>query len=516
MKRVLPCLLLLLLLGVSGCITKAPEPMPTPVSTQPVILEPTKAPPSQPPAAENWDDRSIFKVGLITEQQKVLEQLPGASVYHMDVHIADDLATLTGQERVRYTQRAAQPAENLCFQLFPNMAGGRSQITSAQVEGVEVKPVFESDNSAVCLPLAAPLKNGQSAVAQLDFKVDLPGSSGGNYGLFGYIDGILVLDGFYPAMPVFDEKGWHKGALPPNSDTTFQETSFYVVKVSAPASLVLVASGNEVERSKTDKNQVVTFANGPARDFYLAASDQFIRASQKVGQTTINSYTAKDMADGAKAALETAVKAFESYDKRLDVYPYTEFDVVSTPMQGAYGIEYPGIVGINYNLFDTKSNMNGIPTSVLLESTVAHEAGHQWFYNVVGNDQIHEPWMDEALDQYLTGTYFLDRYGQSGFEGYRENWVQRWERVGKQPIPIGLPAGDYQGREYGAIVYGRGPLFLEALAQKMGQAEFDKFFKDYYQTHEWGIGTADQFKQLAEKHCQCDLKPLFEEWVYKK
>ena len=85
-----------------------------------------------------------------------------------------------------------------------------------------------------------------------------------------------------------------------------------------------------------------------------------------------------------------------------------------------------------------------------------------------------------------------------------------------RPIPIGLPASSYQGREYGAIVYGRGPLFMEALAQKMGQATFDQFLRDYYQAHQWGIGTTASFKQIAEQHCQCDLTPMFAEWVYQK
>lgn len=75
---------------------------------------------------------------------------------------------------------------------------------------------------------------------------------------------------------------------------------------------------------------------------------------------------------------------------------------------------------------------------------------------------------------------------------------------------------DYtDGREYSGIVYGRGPLFVTALAEEMGQETFDEFLRDYYESHKWGIGTTDTFRQLAEQHCQCDLTALFEEWVYK-
>ncbi len=116
---------------------------------------------------------------------------------------------------------------------------------------------------------------------------------------------------------------------------------------------------------------------------------------------------------------------------------------------------------------------------------------------MVGNDQANEPWLDEAVTQYVTGLYYLDIYGQQGMDDYRATWVSRWDRMNRQAIPISLPAGAYKGREYGAIVYGRGLLFLDALAKRMGQGTFDRFLRDYNQTNEWGIATAASFKTLA-------------------
>jgi aminopeptidase N len=131
----------------------------------------------------------------------------------------------------------------------------------------------------------------------------------------------------------------------------------------------------------------------------------------------------------------------------------------------------------------------------------------------VGNDQANEPWLDEAVTQYVTGLAFLDRYGSAGWQGYVDSWKARWARVDNADLPIGLPAGDYQGREYSAIVYGRGPLFLQALAEEMGQSTFDAFLSDYVQQNEWGIATSSEFKKLAETHCSCDLSNLFSQWV---
>jgi hypothetical protein len=502
-------LLVFALLALAACLPVSP-PTPAPV------LSPTAAAPFPSSGTDDWDDRSVFRAGLVQGEQGVLDGLPGASVYHLDVRIAGDLLSLQGRERVRYTNQEAQPLDAVYFQLFPNMASGGSTVSVVSVDGRPTSPVYESGRSTVRVPLDTPLQPGERVVIQMDFEVRVPAGLGGGYGLFGYINDILVLDGFYPAIPVYDEKGWHAGAVPPNADTTFQDASFYLVRVSAPSTLTLVTSGLAVERSVQDANQVVTFAAGPARDFYIAGSGRFAVVSDTSGETRVNSYAFADRVEGSRAALRTAIGAIKSFSARFGAYPYTEFDVVSTPMQGAYGVEYPGMTGINYALYDPSATVGGAAAPVMLEGTVAHEAGHQWFYNLVGNDQANEPWLDEAVTQYVTGLYYLDTYGQQGWDGNRAGWLSRWDRVNRQPIPIGLPAGDYQAREYGAIVYGRGPLFVEALAKRMGQATFDLFLRDYCQSNKWGIASTASFKLLAEKDCQCDLTTMFEEWVYKK
>jgi len=157
--------------------------------------------------------------------------------------------------------------------------------------------------------------------------------------------------------------------------------------------------------------------------------------------------------------------------------------------------------------------VGGLPSRVILEAAVAHEVAHQWIYNVVGNDQVDEPWLDEALAQYLTMLYYADVYGEEGARAFRSALMGRWDRVDRADIPIGMPTGSYEGAEYAAIVYGRGPLFVETLAEKMGQEKFEQFLRGYYAVHKWGIATRDSFQQLAEAACECDLAPLFEAWV---
>jgi aminopeptidase N len=186
---------------------------------------------------------------------------------------------------------------------------------------------------------------------------------------------------------------------------------------------------------------------------------------------------------------------------------------VSTPTL-ALGIEYPGMIAITSRIYDVGQNYRGAPGSVYMESTVAHEVGHQWFYGLVGDDQLDDPWLDESLTQFITLQYYADEYGAEGEQGFRESLEGRWESVGREDIPISLPVAEYSGQEYSAIVYGRGPLFFVALREEMGTETFDAFLKEYTETLSWGIATPEFLQSLAEKHCACDLDAIFNEWVY--
>ena len=467
------------------------------------------------PFTADWNDRGIFQSSLIRAEQGALQSLPGATVYRIHLQISDDLLHVTGHQAVRYTNRENTSLNEIYFRLFPNAGGSQMTVSAVKVNDQVVELVYEFKNSAARVPLPSPLPPGQQVTLEMDFAVHLSQKGGGNYSLVGYFDDVLMLDGIYPMIPVYNERGWNVEELPANADTTFNDVSFYLVQVTAPANLVLAASGIEVEHKNEANRQIITLAIGPARDFYMGASPKYKISSTNVGETIINSYVLDNQAERAEMVLGFAGNAMRSYNEQLGPYPYTEFDVLSMPI-GALGIEYPGIVGIAQELYDPERKVGGVSSQLMLESTVAHEAGHQWFYNMVGDDQIDEPWLDESFAQYVTTYYYTNVYGQNALWNTRTAWDAQWQQVGREDKPIGLPAAAYTHDEYGGIVYGRGPLFINTLAETMGQRTFDDFLRDYVQTYKWSITSTEAFKQMAEQHCQCDLTPLFQKWVYPK
>jgi aminopeptidase N len=350
-------------------------------------------------------------------------------------------------------------------------------------------------------------------ILRMDFAVTVPQTVELNYGVLSYFDNVLTLAHAYPMIAVYDNEGWNAEIPPQNGDLTYADAAFFLAKVTAPKGVTLVTTGRDIGAGDTGELQTLSVATGPARDFYLTASRAYEKISQTFGDVTVNSYAPEAHRAGAQMALDVAARAIEDFSARYAPYPYTEFDIVSTPTL-ALGIEYPGMIAITSRIYDVNRDYRGTPASIYMESTVAHETGHQWFYSLVGDDQLDDPWLDESLTQFATLQYYADEYGPSGEQGFRNSLEARWDSVERANVPIGLPVARYSEAEYGAIVYGRGPLFFVALRERMGNETFDAFIRDYTEALSWDVATPEFLQSLAEKHCACDLRDLFNEWVY--
>ena len=549
MKRI-TLLAALLLLTACRAASVAPLPTAAPTAAPPTVAPPTLPPPTanaaqptpdqatlpapapqppRPPApppaspplfAIDPHDRAPYAAGLVNA---AAEDVPGAPVYYLDIAIDDALTTVEGRQTVYYTNQENVALSEIVFHLHPNLLDSAITVSDLTVDGATATPALSgAAQSIMTVPLAAPLPPGERITIDLRFRTEVATEIGRNYGVLASYEGILALAHFYPMLSVYDDTGWNTAEADIQGDLTYSDAAYYLVRVRAPEEEVVVASGVVVEEQGSggageqggeEGQQTVTYAVGPARDFYLAAGE-FAVVSKTVGATTINSYAPAELADGAALALDVAAATLAINEARLSPFPYTELDIVTTPTT-ALGIEYPGLIVGTLRMYDiTAETRAGVPYSDILESTTAHEVVHQWFYNLVGNDQLDEPWLDESMTGYHTYRYYVDRYGQSAGDGYFANFAGRWEGVERAEIPIGLPVRAYQGAEYGAIVYGRGPFFLRELEETLGRETFDAFMRDYAATYRWGISDTAAFRALAEGHCACDLEQLFADWVY--
>jgi hypothetical protein len=497
-----------------------PETEPSPTSSPPSVRMAGRSEPftqlrefdALDPFDETLQVEELFLLGLADSEQDASLLMEDAPFYRTDIWISHDLGRVSGRLQIRYTNQEQTVLERIPVRIYPKLFGGEVNIDAVEVQGQAVDTAWEAYDSAFWITLDEPLQHGEAAVLALSFDLLLPHEMSGNYGLYGSFDDVLVLNSFLPVIPIYDEGGWDVDVPSPQGDVSYLEASFFLVRVIAPNEAQVVSSGVVVDSVPVDDRQAHLIAAGPARDFYMAVSTTWQKAQKQIDGLVVNSYAPSEKKESAATALESAVRALNSYGERFGPYPYAEFDIVATPMQ-ALGMEYPGLTAIAEQLYNPNALFQGIPSSAYLESVIAHEVAHQWFYNLVGSDQQQSPWLDEAMAQYATWLYYVDTSTPDAAESYRQSWYGRWDRVEREDIPIGLPVAEYSGQEYGAIVYGRGPLFVEALAAELGEAQFESFLQAYLQTNHWSLGTPEEFQALAEAQCGCDLSELFQTWV---
>jgi len=517
MKQILIPLLLLLLAACTPALppTASPRPAVTPAAPTPTFTA------SPPPAASPtpslpepalfdipWDDRTPFAAGLIPAAQAALQERPEASVYHLDFTVSEDMTQVEGKLEVRYTNAEDVPLDEVIFRLFPNILGGKMTVDGVTLNGAAAETRLDADDSVLRIALPAALQPGQSAVFAMNYHVTIPTTPGSNYAVLAFMDDILALAHAYPMIPAYDDAmGWYDDAPPSYGDVTYSDTAYYLVRANLPAGPVVQASGVELHRSGENGRQVITYAAGPMRDFYFVSSPRYRVIEEQVGDTVVRAYAPGEYSNANELALSYAVDALQVFNRTYDTYPFTELDVAGTPTL-AGGIEYPGLIVVALSIYD--------PDQPFFEFATAHEVGHQWFYSVVGNDQVHHPWLDESLTQYNTLLYFKEMYGEAGYQLARGNMQRRWDYIDDADIPLDLPVSAYDEAEYSGIIYGRGGIFFDELRKKIGDDAFESFQKAYYQTFKWDIATTEGLQRVAEEACGCDLTPMFEAWVYPK
>jgi hypothetical protein len=429
------------------------------------------------------------------------------STITLDLSVAPDLSAVDGSMTLHYVNPEPESVDRVRLLSFPGLVGGRMEITACTVDGMAAAP-GDGPVAAVRLPRA--LAAGESADIALAWRTTIPRVDGG--GPLARGDGFASLAWCFP-VPVAARTGTDLPA--PYADWLCADAASWRVRVSLPAGMLLVAAGTETGRTGVDGRTVVDLVLDPARDFYLAIGSGLREqpARQVSGSgPVVRCFAPPGREKAASFATEVAAKAIAVFSRRYGPYPYESFTVLAGPLS-SLGIEFPGLTVIGEAIFTLAGSVGGMPARAMLEATVVHEVAHQWFYNLVGSDQAAEPWLDEAVAQYATRQYYLDRYGEDAADSYVDSWWSRWSRVDRAETPIGLPVSAYSAKEYGAIVYGRGPIFLETLETSMGSRAFESLLETWVARFAWRIARSTDFLATAEEACGCDLDAIFAAWV---
>ena len=507
-------------IALSSCITIRPlptgQPKVTTTSTQP--LADTRPQPESIPAG------NAQAAALLPAFQADLQGLEYIPAYSIELAVDPTLQTFQGRSRLHYTNTEDTSLERLYFRLLPNggasYGGGTLAVSETKVNGEESQFNLSLDDSVLELVLPEPVNPSDDLMIDFDFSGRLSGTGSDSgfssgYGMYSHVNGTTTMAGWFPQLAVYDRDGWHLDPVSSIGDSVFSDTSFYSVDIHAPEGVILAATGVEISRIPSADWITYRFVSGPTRDFVLVMSPDFEITSTTVDGTTINSYSLPGHWDASQQALDIAAASVRAFNERIGRYPYTELDVVETPLRGISGVEFPGILLIRSSYYDT----SGDPVFPVL---IAHEVAHQWWYNLVGNDVFEDPWLDEALTSYTSSLYFEqsgDRSAAAGLINYWQNGYKGALSEGQDDLVTESLAHfeNLGGSDlYGDIVYSKGALFFDALRDEIGDDAFFQALQWYFEASKYRIATPDDLLEQFEIAASRPLDDLYQEWLYSR
>lgn len=479
--------------------------------------------------------------------------------YIISVSIAPDTYSYHGHERVVFHNRQKSATGYLVFFSYPNdpsiSRSNKKHMVLSGVRSGTTELTTEENGPAVKVFLPQPLESGRSVAVEFDFDGTLPrqvakdmfsqtmdqltsiinpsAQSQQDYGVFSSSKDILNLGMWYSALSKYDSDGWDQEKYSGVGDVSYFDPADFRVNVTVPASCQVVTTGSLLKQQVLkDSRMTYQFESTMTRDFAIQLSPRYAMKTGIVGGTVVKSYFLKEHEESGAFVAETAVKAFDYYQKLIGPYPYTELDVVEAPLYGgAGGVEFPGLVTISSMLYrdPDASNQdvfqqllsNSPVFDQLIEFVVAHEVAHQWWNAVVGSNSKRHPFVDEAMANYTAVLYFEKYHGREAAEKQMSMQMkinyQLLRMMGGADGTVDRPASEFQNPlAYSGIVYGKGALYLDHLRELMGDGPFYKALKDYYNSYWFKIAGPHDFTAIAAHDLPAkkdEIDKLYNRWI---
>lgn len=308
------------------------------------------------------------------------------------------------------------------------------------------------DRTVFSVPLPQGVGPGESVEIELDWQSQIPRVRRRT----GYADDYLLIAQWFPKLGVYEEgRGWNCHQFHARTEF-FADYGTYDVTLDLPSeySGKIGASGVALGQGTVDEatGRVVTRFLAPSRedqarvdatghralvhDFTWTADPNFLvekdtfyfdewareyqeevaRVMQALGRepgelrqrdVRITLLLQPEHAAQRDRHIDATCAALFFYGLWFGEYPYEHVTVVDPAWGGGAsgGMEYPTLFTCGTRLFTS-------PEMQRPEGVTIHEAGHQFWYGLVGNNEFEAAWMDEGFNSFADSETAYRRYGE--------------------------------------------------------------------------------------------------------
>jgi hypothetical protein len=398
--------------------------------------------------------------------------------------IADDLATVTGEESVAFTPDL--PIDEIVFRLTANTTptvdeGNGVRVTAASADHGGQAPRYEiagaaeqSQGGLLVIPLEKTVPAGTTITAKVSFVVTLGANS---FDRFGRASGYAWFASAHPLLAWERGVGWHREPMIQfTAESATTEAAQTDLTVLAPAGLSVLMSGSPAQGEPTGTRLRWHSTMDSARDVSVSVGPFALADSTvSIGGKSMALRVGAPQQATADALVPAFTRALTELAALLGPYPFPGLSVARLPGAGG-GIEYPGSI-------------------LMLDSSrlvVVHETAHQWFYAMVGNSQALHAWLDEALASWAEQVVNADPPAAGTLHS---------------PGIVDTPTADYGAneRDYYRVTYDKGAAALDAARTAAGADAFDAAIRCYINANAWTIADPENLEAAL-----ADLPPALD------
>jgi hypothetical protein len=404
--------------------------------------------------------------------------------YEFDVTVAAN-GRANVIEVLTATNSTAIPIDHLDLFVLPNLdaAGFREfKLGSIQIDGRGAETRWTHDGANLRVELGRALRPGRAVRAVLLFDLTPTPAHEGTGDLAAALSrrgGLLQFLLWYPMLSdghgvYLDSDG---ASAMPSSPVE------YVIRSDEPATFAVPGTVTE----RTDRE--VRGSLEHARDFAFAVG-RGIRAWSGHAASGVAVTVYGPAAAAGNTTLSLAAGAVNRFETVLRTrYPEAGLVVVAGPTN----MESSGIVFVDLEHLEDPY-------------TIAHEVAHEWFHWLVGNDQLREPWLDEAFATYLGGG--LAPRHEDGFCSGLPVSGAVWRFENADPRLTWQRCDDYM-----QTVYYKGSWLLQTVRKAMGDEAFFASLADYLARYRFDVATTADLISIWRDHSDAVTAELLGQWL---
>ncbi len=386
------------------------------------------------------------------------------------------------------------------------------------------------DQTVMVAPLPQPVNPGESIRVQVRWQSKIPRT----FARTGFRGNYFFIAQWFPKLGVYQADGtWNCHQFHASTEF-FSDYGVYEVAMTVPSGWLLGATGEVV--SVTDNHNGTSthrYRQADVHDFAWTTSPDYREATSVFRYSGLPTVAMRLLYQPEhEAQVGRHFRATEAtlrfYGSWYGPYPYGHITIIDPAWgSGSGGMEYPTLFTCGTRLFNPKGS--GSP-----EGVTVHEAGHQFWYGIVGNNEFEDAWMDEGFNTFSTARALEAAFGESYFvrrffhgfhlpvavpeirnhrmtEGSRLDGYREAARADREATPTYL----YFPPTASDITYNKTALWLSTLERTLGWDTLRKILSTHFERWKFRHPKPADFFAVANEVSGRDLTDFFDQ-VYRQ